>query len=70
MSNLKISLMLTALTGMALHVSFQRKGICMLAIIFATAISGIVLYIYIYHLQNKELIRLAYIDSLTGGDNY
>ena len=42
----------------------------MLAIVFATVISGIVLYIYIYHLQNKELIRLAYIDSLTGGDNY
>lgn len=38
--------------------------------VILTALSGVVAYLYIYHLQNKELIRLAYQDSLTKGDNY
>ncbi|MDO5403125.1 MAG: GGDEF domain-containing protein [Eubacteriales bacterium] len=42
----------------------------MLIIVFTASLSGIAAYMYTYHLQSKELVRLAYKDTLTDGDNY
>ena len=39
-------------------------------IIFAISACSIILFLYFYRKQKKELLELAYSDSLTGGDNF
>ena len=42
----------------------------LMLIIFAISACSIILFLYFYRKQKKELLELAYSDSLTGGDNF